>query len=207
MKILSSIRVFVSIAALLFISCSCQRSTHEGAGIGDRLTIDAATEDRIVKQYRAVAFVPAAHPVDVTFYVAGSSTESQACGECHEPTTMALTPRTDPEERSAHWEIELKHAAGMTCRDCHSAERPEDLHVFGDRVTFDHAYRACMVCHQSQFKDWQGGAHGKRLTGWAEPRIVGNCTACHNPHEPALPRRLTVAQPKIVPERLLQRSP
>ena len=53
------------------------------------------------------------------------------------------------------------------------------------KVTFDHSYQVCAQCHARQVSDWAGGAHGKRMGGWAPPRVVAGCPACHDPHRPA----------------------
>ena len=40
--------------------------------------------------------------------------------------------------------------------------------------------------------DWAGGAHGKRLAGWAPPRVSKTCVECHNPHQPQWDKRAPV---------------
>ena len=127
------------------------------------------------------------------FYVAArvESLRRFPCRECHtEPLERLKAQRR--RERQAHWEIELRHAGAqtMTCATCHPGGNMESLRTLnGQAVTFDHAYQVCAQCHASQVKDWVGGAHGKRLGGWAPPRVVMNCAACHNPHQPGLEKR------------------
>jgi hypothetical protein len=109
------------------------------------------------------------------------------CSRCHDRPVeqMKLAAKG---RKAAHWEIELKHApAGvMSCESCHNLNADTDsLHTLrGDAVAFDHSYQLCAQCHSRQLADWKGGAHGKRLGGWAPPRVVQSCTGCHNPHEP-----------------------
>ena len=54
----------------------------------------------------------------------------------------------------------------------------------GEKIDFDRSYKLCSQCHQNEFKDWKGGAHGKRLESWASPRASMTCVNCHNPHSP-----------------------
>jgi nitrate/TMAO reductase-like tetraheme cytochrome c subunit len=51
------------------------------------------------------------------------------------------------------------------------------------------SYQLCAQCHNSQVKDWVGGAHGKNLSGWKSARVSKLCVECHNPHSPALDKR------------------
>jgi len=114
--------------------------------------------------------------------------EKYPCSSCHEiPSGETIESETEP-----HWNVELKHASAdvMTCETCHMTENLDTLHTLTDTpVSFDHSYQVCGQCHDPQYKDWIGGAHGKRLEGWADPRVVKNCVGCHNPHEPALGKR------------------
>jgi hypothetical protein len=119
------------------------------------------------------------------------------CARCHD-RPLAQMKRAPAGQKSAHWEIELKHAGPgvMSCESCHHTQgETNSLHTLrGDPVSFDHSYQLCAQCHARQLADWKGGAHGKRLGGWAPPRVVQNCTGCHDPHAPALhPRWPSVA--------------
>ena len=65
---------------------------------------------------------------------------------------------------------------------------PEWLTLAGlDPVPLNESYRLCAQCHFIQVEAWSGGAHGKRLDTWRGPRVVMNCTDCHNPHDPGIP--------------------
>ena len=143
-----------------------------------------------------------------------SMIDNHPCSECHtkplaelrEARMADLVSSTGAEGEKialAHWNINLKHAdsATMGCNTCHAAVDGTDgamdemgavdklATLTGAPIEFNHAYRVCAQCHQEQAKDWSGGAHGKRLGGWAPPRVVKNCTGCHNPHSPALEQR------------------
>lgn len=113
------------------------------------------------------------------------------CTTCHEAplNEASLAPDLGPEP---HWDVVLEHASSevMTCTTCHEPENLDRLHSLTNTpIDFDHSYRICAQCHTTQFEEWIGGAHGKRLGGWAPPRVVETCTGCHNPHKPALQSR------------------
>ena len=169
---------------------------------GEDIEYDEAT---IAHRLAELHATPMHNAPEAGAWVAGNP-ERPDCVRCHEPGTAAEDARTDPEDRDAHWDIMLTHAEGMTCRTCHMPTEPERLKgmsgVDGHGIDMNEAYRACADCHSGQVADWRGGAHGKRLTGWAEPRVVKNCSGCHNPHDPSIKSRFPVAHPTIVPERL-----
>ena len=104
------------------------------------------------------------------------------CSRCHDK------PIVRNEEKKAHWEIDIQHApqSVMTCATCHGDGNMDTLK---SAIALDAAYELCAQCHFTQARDWRAGAHGKRLSGWGEPRVIANCTACHNPHKPKLEAR------------------
>lgn len=114
--------------------------------------------------------------------------EKYPCSSCHEPQLdSTLEIETEP-----HWNIKLDHASSdvMTCTTCHTIDNLDSLHTLADTpVEYDHSYQVCAQCHSLQYDDWVGGAHGKRMEGWAEPRVVESCVGCHNPHAPAWDKR------------------
>jgi hypothetical protein len=67
----------------------------------------------------------------------------------------------------------------------------------GKRATLDESYRLCADCHFAQVDAWAHGAHGKRLDGWQGRRVVMGCADCHDPHQPALERRIPFRAPQI----------
>lgn len=123
------------------------------------------------------------------------------CSRCHDrPVEQIRIAAQSQGKKAAHWEIALKHAPPgvMSCESCHQLSGATDeLHTLqGQPVGFDHSYQLCGQCHSKQVSDWRGGAHGKRLGGWAPPRVIENCTGCHNPHSPRFqPRWPSVASP------------
>lgn len=110
------------------------------------------------------------------------------CARCHQKPVSQLK-QTRP---AAHWEIKLQHAPGVIteCKTCHSEAPTQSLKLLnGKEVSFDASPELCAQCHSRQAADWQGGAHGKRVTGWGEERVVRSCAGCHNPHQPRLAPR------------------
>ena len=114
------------------------------------------------------------------------------CTDCHDSDLDAdITPEAF--NRRAHWDVKFEHASSdtMNCDTCHDGtQNMMVLKTFtGQRVSYDHVYQVCGQCHFQQEADWRGGAHGKRLHGWAGDRVIANCTSCHNPHKPRFPKR------------------
>lgn len=111
--------------------------------------------------------------------------KSFECTECH---SKSLSKMQNIEgAKKAHWNIKLNHAGGetMNCQTCHNGNDMNHLRTVTDQpVDFNLSYKLCSQCHSQQFKDWKGGAHGKRLGGWAPPRVSNTCVNCHNPHDP-----------------------
>lgn len=115
--------------------------------------------------------------------------KSFPCTECH---TEALEVLQQKDGKNAHWNIQIEHAdsKAMNCATCHDTNDTDNLHsITGQKIDFNHSYKLCSQCHSTQYKDWIGGAHGKRLGGWVSPRISKTCVGCHNPHKPAFAQR------------------
>ncbi len=116
--------------------------------------------------------------------------KSYACTECH---SKPLSLMSSPEDgKKAHWNVKLVHADDVTmnCTTCHSENNLDVLSsLTGSEIDFDLSYKLCSQCHTAQFKDWTGGAHGKKIAGWAPPRASMTCVNCHNPHSPSFDSR------------------
>lgn len=112
------------------------------------------------------------------------------CSNCHTKPIEELKKLN--KGVSAHLDVQLSHAhpVSMNCMTCHNMEQPDKLtSLTKTSIGFDHSYQQCAQCHSSQYKDWKGGAHGKRLKGWLPPRISQTCVGCHNPHKPSFEKR------------------
>ena len=125
------------------------------------------------------------------------------CSTCHGEVPQKLAN----EVQDAHWNIQVNHANAqvMNCTSCHDLEKPDALvSLTGAAIDFDHSYQVCAQCHSSQAKDWLGGAHGKRVKGWIEPRTIHNCVSCHNPHQPQIESRWPA---RLNTVKLIERNP
>ncbi|WP_298533671.1 cytochrome c3 family protein [uncultured Algibacter sp.] len=110
--------------------------------------------------------------------------KSYACTECH---SKPLAQMQSKDLKKAHWDIKLNHANSntMNCVTCHNPDNMDELKsLTGNTIDFNNSYNLCSQCHTKQFEDWKGGAHGKRIGGWAPPRASMTCVNCHNPHKP-----------------------
>ena len=138
-----------------------------------------------------------------------SQIKSFPCSNCHNKPVEQLTLGRKPNERKAHWDIKIIHGKEevMNCNTCHNKIKTDELvSLTGMPIAFDASFKLCSQCHSTQYKDWVGGSHGKRLGGWTPPRISNTCVNCHNPHKPAFetrwPARLnTVMQSQTNPEK------
>lgn len=161
---------------------------------------DPQADQRLIKEHCAY---PLNAPNGSVFYVSTLKQTKKDCFQCHQDNLHGQENILTDNTQQAHTEILLEHAPGMSCNDCHNTEMPSKLDILGNQqVEISQSYQLCSKCHAPQAEDWHGGAHGKRLTGWEEVRIVENCTGCHNPHQPSWDKRYPKAQPNIVPKRL-----
>lgn len=116
------------------------------------------------------------------------------CSECHTEPVENLR-QSQIGGKAAHWDIKVVHASEetMNCATCHTSNNMDNLHsITGSEIDFNYSYKLCSQCHQEEFKDWKGGAHGKQLGGWAPPRLSNTCVNCHNPHKPSFEKRWPV---------------
>ena len=112
--------------------------------------------------------------------------KSYACTECH---NKVVSKMKGVDGAKAHWDVKLNHANSetMNCATCHNGDDIDNLHsLTGKNVDFNLSYKLCSQCHSSQFEDWKGGAHGKKLAGWVPPRASMTCVNCHDPHDPSI---------------------
>lgn len=173
--------------AVLRIAQRAQRATGSGGAT-------SAPQLEGVRRVKAEGF-----PEISEFSVAArtSTLEKFPCLKCHSKPMEQLR-RAQAGKKASHWEVKLVHAPErvMNCATCHMTEDLNSLATLNKtKISLDHAYAVCAQCHSRQAADWAGGAHGKRLGGWAPPRVVSSCVACHDPHRPKLePRLPTLAE-------------
>lgn len=123
-----------------------------------------------------------------------SQITSFKCTECHTESIEKLK-RDNIDKKAAHWNVKLVHAneETMNCATCHAPNDMDNLQSLTNvSIDINLSYKVCSQCHQEQFKDWIGGAHGKQLGGWAPPRLSNTCVNCHNPHQPQIEKRWPV---------------
>lgn len=180
---------FLSLGVGFLAISSCKHNENEYHSITDK--IEAESED-----YQGTSISSDKHIDDlktievtengITFLIPERKSElkSYTCTECH---TKPLAQMQSKDIKKAHWDIKINHANEntMNCITCHNGNDIDNLNsITGHSIDFDKSYQLCSQCHQKQFKDWTGGAHGKRIASWAPPRASMTCVNCHNPHEP-----------------------
>ena len=187
---------FIAGLAVLMLSGCSKEPEHT---YSEPLEQSSYERQDLIEEYRAQ---PVAVPDYDQVYVAGPETERKDCARCHKPGEEPYRDESLPPGQDAHWEITIHHAADMDCFSCHQKEDPSQLvSVVSNDATLESTYLHCGSCHKGELESWLGGAHGKRLTGWNEVRIINNCTVCHNPHAPAREKVIPLAQPTVTPER------
>ena len=188
-----------------WLACSHHEGPHQSlADIVKEHKVEPAhsvtSEKHLEELMKMLADVPDAD----SFYLPRRSVHmtSFPCSNCHTAGIPELKAGVPAGEKKAHWNIDLKHAKteAMDCATCHNTKGDMDqlVSLTGKTIHIDESFKQCAQCHSTQYKDWVGGAHGKRLGSWAKPRVINNCTNCHNPHSPAFesrwPARLNTAR-------------
>ncbi|SMO64451.1 Cytochrome c7 [Saccharicrinis carchari] len=118
------------------------------------------------------------------------SISNYKCSGCHEVELAELKTKGND---LTHADIRLFHSSldVLSCFTCHNPDNLDELRsTSGKSIDFDQSYKLCSQCHSSQFSDWRGGSHGKRIGGWVAPRVSKTCVECHNPHSPGFESRM-----------------
>jgi predicted CXXCH cytochrome family protein len=201
-------RLFVTLACALGVALSGSGvvlASADESPIDRRIKEAAATTPKIeraddwTREVRSLPFDPVveAHKPgpDRAFQVETRTDKIRRapCSTCH-VGPMDKIKRGIAADPSAlgHGAVEVVHAPieRMACQTCHDYEHgmlPKTQ--TGVSLNFDRAYELCAGCHASQYTDWRGGAHGKRLGNWTGTRTVRSCTGCHDPHKPAFSQK------------------
>ncbi|MCP4483317.1 MAG: cytochrome C [Flavobacteriaceae bacterium] len=169
---------------------SCKHNEGDYHGIHERITKESEnfkgttiSSDAYINEIKTIEITEGDH----TFLIPErkSQIKSYACSDCH---TVSLSELKDRKNiKKAHWDINLNHANEkiMNCATCHNGSAMDHLKsLTNTKIDFNKSYVVCSQCHTKQFKDWKGGAHGKRIASWAPPRLSNTCVNCHNPHDP-----------------------
>ncbi len=186
------LKIELILISVVFLLVSCNEEPE--LRVGKSIVFDAKQVQDIVEKYSASPMKELKGQVRVKQL-------SRNCRQCHDGQNILDYPETQ-----SHWDIQLKHDSDMVCADCHDRRLPDLFQGRPEPLTLTEIPLLCGGCHSTQFKDWKGGSHGKRLSGWAQPRVIETCTQCHNPHRPHFQAEATVAHPTIIPSRLLERS-
>jgi hypothetical protein len=207
-------------AVLLYYSCTTKKNEESEHHILEHTSVG----ERVKKYNDSITYsVSTAHTLQqlktvlaeihdsVSFLIPEhtSQLKSFPCSNCHSKPIGQLNLNGKGNEKRAHWDIKMIHgnAEVMNCLTFHNEANLDELvSLTGKPIVIDQSFKLCSQCHSTQYKDWLGGSHGKRLGGWAPPRIINTCANCHNPHKPAFesrwPARLnTVTKSKSNPEK------
>ena len=182
-------------ALLLLVSfVSCKHHNEEYHKVTDKIEAESKnyhgtsiTSDKYLEELNLIEITEGGH----TFLIPErkSQIQSYACTECH---TDDLDKIKGKDAKKGHWNIRLKHANEniMNCITCHNGDDMDNLKsLTGNKIDFNNSYNLCSQCHNKQFEDWKGGAHGKKIASWAPPRASMTCVNCHNPHSPSFGTR------------------
>lgn len=187
--------VYILVYTCLFALFACKQENGEYHNLNDKIEGESKnyhgtslSSETYIGDIKTIKITEGEH----TFLIPERKSQIQSfeCIECHTKPIDEL--KSNDAKKKAHWDISLAHADGevMNCITCHNGEDMNNLNTLtGVNVDFNSSYKLCSQCHSSQFEDWKGGAHGKRIGGWAPPRASFTCVNCHNPHDPSFKSR------------------
>jgi hypothetical protein len=192
------LKALTIVICLFVISCK-QSDEHKYHTVTDKIEAETVTPENLTvtsetfnENIKTVKFKEDGY--EFLIPERKSQITSFNCTECHTQPIEKLK-QDQVGEKAAHWNIKLVHAGVeiMNCATCHTSNNMDNLHsLTNSEIDFNYSYKLCSQCHQQEFKDWKGGAHGKQLGGWAPPRLSNTCVNCHNPHKPAFEKRWPV---------------
>lgn len=183
------LKLFVATAFFTLLFVSCKKHEDEYHSVMEKIEAESVnyhgtslSSETYLEELKTIEITEGNH----TFLIPErkSQIKSFACIECHSKPLNQLQTK---DEKKAHWDISLNHADEntMNCATCHNPDNMDNLKsLTGNSIDFNKSYQLCSQCHTKQFEDWKGGAHGKRIAGWAPPRASMTCVNCHNPHDP-----------------------
>ncbi len=193
-KIHTYIKFTLVALAFIFSACSHHNEHH---GVMEKIKSNdtefkgvETTSDRFTNHIKTIEITEGNH----SFLIPERKSQIQSfeCSSCH---TTDLEHMKSENGKRAHWDISINHANAdvMSCLTCHNSNDMNTLNsITRQSVDLNLSYKVCMQCHTTQFEDWKGGAHGKKLGGWSTPRVSNSCVNCHNPHSPSHEKRWPV---------------
>ncbi len=179
---------FICAFFLVLLVFSCKHKEGEYHSITDKIEAEgknfhgtSISSEKYIGDIKTIEVTENEH----TFLIPErkSQIKSYTCSECHSKPLHQMQSSV----KKAHWQIATEHADTntMNCATCHDGANMDDLKsITGTKINFNASHRLCAQCHTRQFEDWKGGAHGKKIAGWAPPRASMTCVNCHNPHKP-----------------------
>ncbi len=178
----------------MLLSVSCKHKEGEYHSITDRIEMESKnyhgidlSSDSFFEDIEMMEITEGEHTFLIP--VRKGKIKGYACTECH---SKPLSEMKGNEFKKAHWNLKMIHAnkETMNCVTCHNSNNMDELtSITGKSIDLNNSYKLCSQCHTKQFEDWKGGAHGKRIGGWAPPRASMTCVNCHNPHQPAFDKK------------------
>ncbi len=119
------------------------------------------------------------------------------CDTCHDPDDEMILDKRELEED--HEDRVLNHGGErFWCLSCHDAADRNQLRLIeGETISMDESAKLCGQCHFRNFKDFEFGAHGKRLGNWNGERVLETCAGCHDVHDPSIKPRKAKPPPTM----------
>lgn len=122
-----------------------------------------------------------------------------ACGTCHATRNPNFENAHSDDLDEFHRGLRFVHG-NQRCLACHDPSNYDQLRLAdGSGVPFEDVMQLCAQCHAIQARDFANGAHGGMNGYWDVSRgnrIRHNCTDCHDPHSPLLPRMMPTFKPR-----------
>lgn len=184
---------YLILCLIVFTSCG-KHGEHEYHGVTDK--IEAESKHYNGTTISSDKYLEGLDLMEVTengqtFFIPKRKEHIKSfnCTECHSEPLEKLKKGIG---QKAHWDLKLNHANAqiMNCTTCHNGSNMDQLtSLTGQEIDLNNSYNLCSQCHTTQFKDWTGGAHGKKIKSWAPPRASLTCVNCHNPHNPSIDSR------------------
>ena len=143
---------------------------------------------------------PGRHPRVSTGHANGDGRPiTVSCGTCHATREPNFDNARAEDLDEFHRGLKFAHG-NLRCLACHDPSNYDRLRLAdGSGVPFEDVMQLCGQCHAIQARDFANGVHGGMNGYWDTSRgdrIRHNCTDCHDPHAPPLPKMLPTFKPR-----------